>query len=821
MERAPSILLVGDHGATREQVRQALADAGFVVHVARDGARALALMTSERPQVVIQDLMLPDIDGFALARKLRSLANGTPLRMIACSGLVSDGDARRIAELGFDDVIVKPVLPVRMVELVRAQWEAAQRVQSTLQSLHELSDPLAPESALPNSTAQEGDGELLRRCSALSAELTVLRAISQAVLQEGDVQGALVSALGSCFDAGQGVVGALYVCEEDQLRARLLGSERRLDVGGLAGFFGHEAWLRAVVQGARTVCLADAGEDVRSALLRAGVNNAFVVPLLHEGGELGALFVAHEGSDASLQRFVQSLADQVAHALALALAHRRRAQAEREAEQQRRLARDQAAMWRALVDGAPDVVMHLDVRGRVRFINRTPQAVRGTGALSWFDMVDEVHHGEMRAALTSVFGAGASHTLELCTSSADSVTWTENHLGPVRSGNTVSGALVIQRDVSDKKEADAQLFMTDRMASVGNLAAAIAHEVNNPLASVIVNLELALHEVEQLTTPGELLEELQDAREAATRVRTIVRDLNVFARAEGPGRTLVDIERVLDSALRLAWNEVRPRALLQRELRATPRVWGNESQLGQALLSLILHLAHGIDEGDPEANTISVRLYTDAFEHVVIALSDSGRPLSEPAKASLLRPYSSARPAANALGLSVCQRVIAEHGGAITLESGLHNELRVTLPACAAAEAEPSVARESEVRALRRGRVLVIDDERLITQVVRRTLTQEHDVVALDNAAEALRRLDAGERFDAIVCDLMMPGLTGMDFHARVLRDYPDLADKIVFFTGGAFTPRARDFLRHVPNQRVEKPIGGHALRQVINAIVR
>ncbi|MET0284098.1 MAG: response regulator, partial [Polyangiales bacterium] len=708
MAPTPSILLVEDHGATREQVRQALTDAGFLVHVARDGARALALMSSEHPHVVIQDLVLPDIDGFALARKLRSLAHGKPLRMIAFSGLVSNLDARRIHELGFDDVIAKPVLPARLVELVRAQWEAAQRMQSALQELHELSDPLAPASAPPSNT-QEGEGELLRRCSALSAELTVLRAISHAVLREGDVEGALMAALNTCFDAGQGAVGALYLCEEQQLRARLLGSERRLDVGGLADFFGHERWLRTVIQDGRTVSIADADEAVRASLLRAGAKNAMVVPLLHEGWQLGALFVAHEGTDTSLHRFAQGLADQVAHALALAQAYRRRAQAEREAEQQRRLARDQAAMWRALVDGAPDVVMHLDVRGRVRFINRTPQAtVRGAGALTWFDMVDEVHHGEMRAALTSVFGAAESHTLELCNSSAELALWTENHLGPVRSGNSVTGALVIQRDVSEKKTADAQLFMSDRMASVGNLAAAIAHEVNNPLSSVIANLELALREAEQLSTPGELLEELQDAREAATRVRTIVRDLNVFSRAEDDGRKLVDIERVLDSALRLALNEVRPRASLKRDLQATPRVWGNESRLGQALLSLILHMAHGIEEGHPESNTISVELYTDELEHVVIVLRDSGAPLSEPAKASLLRPYSSARPAASALGLSICQRVIAEHGGAITIENGEHNELRVTLPACAAAE-QPGHARESEIRALRRGSVLVID----------------------------------------------------------------------------------------------------------------
>jgi DNA-binding response OmpR family regulator/signal transduction histidine kinase len=820
MRPTPSILLVEAQRATREIVRKAVVEAGFRVHVARDGAHALELMAGERPQIVIQDLMLPDVDGFALAHQLRALADGSPVRMIALSGVVSHLDARRITELGFDGVIAKPVLPARLVRLVRAQWEAAEQVHGTLQSQHGLSDPRGPH--VPSNT-QSLEGELLRHSSGLSAELTVLRAASQAVLHDGDVEAALVFALGSCFDAGLGAFGALYLFEDEHLRAHLLGSERRVDGRALVGFFGHEGWLRTVIRGGQPRSLDEADADVRAALQRADVCDGIVVPLAHEGGELGALFMAQAAGDPAFQRFVQGLAEQVSHALALAQAFRRREQAEREAEQQRRLARDQAAMWRALVDGAPDVVMHLDAKGRVRFINRIPPTVRGVGALSWFDMADASHHAEMRAALESVFGTGSSHTLELYNVGEDDAPlWTENKLGPVRSGSAVSGALVIQRDVSEKKASEAQLFMTDRLASVGNLAAAVADGVNNPIASVLANLELALREAAQLSTPGELLDELHDAHEAATRVRTIVRDLDVFSRADDEGHALVDIERVLDSALRMASNEVRPRATLLRDLRAAPRVWGNESRLGQALLSLILHMAHGIEEGDAEHNTIAVQLYADAFEHVVIVLRDSGKPLSERAKVSLLRPFSSAPPAATSLGLSICQRVIAEHGGAIAIEHGEHNELRVTLPACARAESKQHDAkRESEIRALRRGRVLVIDDERLITQVVRRTLTPEHDVVVLDNTAEALRRLEAGDRYDVIVCDPMMPGLSGMDFHARVCRDFADVADTIVFFTAGTSSSRVREFLRRVPNQCVEKPVAGHELRQVINAMVR
>lgn len=810
---APGILLVEDHGATREAVSRVLRAEGFEVHVARDGARALALMSTQRPQLVLQDLVLPDIDGFALARKLRSLAGDAPLRMVAFSGLVSNLDAQRIREHGFDAVIAKPVLPTQLVELVRAEWSAAERESSDVREVEsDASDPTF-----------SSEGEFLRRTSGLAAELTLQRALTQAMLDDGDAEGALVSALGTCVAVGENAFGALYLCEGEALRARTFGSESEHDLGALADFFGQLRWLRGVIRSGRSRTLQQVEPQVCAALARAGARAALIAPLVHAGQQLGALFVAHSGDDSHFCRFAAELSEQLARALALGQAHRRRARAEREAEQQRVLARDQAAMWRALVDNAPDVVMHLDASGRVRFINRAPATPHRSGEASWFDLVDEGHHEEMRAALRSVFASGTSHTLELGSAGPHEPScWTENHLGPIRSGSTVSGALVIQRDISDKKAREAELYMTDRIASVANLAAAIAHEVNNPLASVLANLELALREAEQQRVSPELCAELSDAREAASRVHAVVNDLNVFSRAGDDRRVLVDVASVLDSALRLAWNEVRPRATLQRETHATPYVWGHESRLGQALLSLILHVAHGIEEGAPEQNTISVQLYEDACEHVVIMVRDSGRPLSRAARASLLRPLAGTRSSSGALGLALCQRVIAEHGGSISIENGLRNALCVTLPACARAEVElRREERVSEIRALRRGRVLVIDDEQMITKVVRRTLAPEHDVVEVDNAGEALRQLATGERYDAIVCDLMLPGLTGMDFHAQVQRDFPDLADKIVFFTGGAFTARAREFLRSVPNPRVDKPVAGSELRQVINQIVR
>jgi CheY-like chemotaxis protein len=115
----------------------------------------------------------------------------------------------------------------------------------------------------------------------------------------------------------------------------------------------------------------------------------------------------------------------------------------------------------------------------------------------------------------------------------------------------------------------------------------------------------------------------------------------------------------------------------------------------------------------------------------------------------------------------------------------------------------------------------VVDDESIILKALQRLLVAEHEVTLLSTAGEARDRLLAGEEYDVILCDLMMPQMTGMDLHAELLRALPDQAARMVFLTGGAFTPDARAFLDGVPNQRIEKPFDTQHLRSIINDRVR
>jgi CheY-like chemotaxis protein len=122
--------------------------------------------------------------------------------------------------------------------------------------------------------------------------------------------------------------------------------------------------------------------------------------------------------------------------------------------------------------------------------------------------------------------------------------------------------------------------------------------------------------------------------------------------------------------------------------------------------------------------------------------------------------------------------------------------------------------------ARRRGYVLVVDDEPLIGATARRLLSREHDVVVVHSGEAALSALDSPRPFDVVLCDLMMPGMTGMELHQAVVQTRPELAERMVFITGGAFTAAAESFLDQVATHRMDKPFDPRALQAVIRDLV-
>lgn len=377
-----------------------------------------------------------------------------------------------------------------------------------------------------------------------------------------------------------------------------------------------------------------------------------------------------------------------------------------------------------------------------------------------------------------------------------------------------------------------QLMISDRMASMGILAARVAHEINNPLACVMANLDLAARDVleraEKLGLSAEfseVREELHDAREATERIRNIVRDLKIFSRSEEDKTGPVDVQRVMESTLRMAWNEIRHRARLVKNYGETPEVEASESRLGQVFLNLVINAAQAIPEGRTKNNEICISTSTEPNGGVVIEIADTGSGMPPEVLRRLFTPFFTTKPlgVGTGLGLSICHGIISGFGGSIDVKSevGKGTTFRISLPPARIELSDEARPVALPMSARRRGRILVVDDEPMIAKAVQRTLSSEHDVVAIVSADEALKRIVAGERFDVILCDLMMPQMTGMDLHAELSRVAQEQADRMIFLTGGAFTSRARAFLDETPNQRVEKPFDGLHLRALINDRIR
>jgi CheY-like chemotaxis protein len=255
-------------------------------------------------------------------------------------------------------------------------------------------------------------------------------------------------------------------------------------------------------------------------------------------------------------------------------------------------------------------------------------------------------------------------------------------------------------------------------------------------------------------------------------------------------------------------------------MRDVPPVVANEAQLGQVFLNLLVNAARAIPEGDVANNTITVQTELLPNGRVVVLVSDSGEGISAEDLPRIFDPFFTKRPNAEStgLGLSIAHGIVASLAGTLTASStlGKGTEFRVELPAAPGFETTGRGAggftpvRPSPLR------VLVVDEDPGVAEAIAMSLADEHDAQVTSNAADVLARIERGDDYDVILCDLMMPNVTGMDLYREVLRIAPQVASRIVFMTGGVYTPRARAFVEGVPNRCIEKPPDMARLRELV-----
>jgi PAS domain S-box-containing protein len=394
---------------------------------------------------------------------------------------------------------------------------------------------------------------------------------------------------------------------------------------------------------------------------------------------------------------------------------------------------------------------------------------------------------------------------------------------PVIAEGQLLGAVMVFHDVTEAKRLNEQLVISDRMVSVGMLAAGVAHEINNPLTVAVATVESVSKILARADrgASSQATDLLNDANEALRRIRDIVRDLKLLSRSEQPRYTSVDLKHVLESSLRMANHQIRHRAQLRTDFQAAPRVWASESRLSQVFLNILLNAADAIPEGHAQTNLISVELCASDDGEAVVKIADSGTGMSRATIERLFTPFftTKAPGAGTGLGLSICQRIVTGFGGTIQIasETGRGTTVRVGLPESSQYESPRRVTPVAGT-ALKRGRILIIDDDLSVGRVVERLLSSDHDTQLANSGKQALSVIEEGGSFDVILCDVMMPEMTGIDLYRLLSEFYPEQSRGMIFMTGGCFTERTSAFFDSCTVPALEKPIDLQALRAAVAA---
>jgi two-component system, cell cycle sensor histidine kinase and response regulator CckA len=383
------------------------------------------------------------------------------------------------------------------------------------------------------------------------------------------------------------------------------------------------------------------------------------------------------------------------------------------------------------------------------------------------------------------------------------------------------------RDVTERNAIQARLTQADRLSALGVLSAGVAHEINNPLAYVLLNLEYLERELGRLSShPGvELLTtRVRDARHGAERVASIVRDLRTFARGDEGERGPIELGAVIESALSIVQAELQARARIVRSFAEVPPALGNTNRLEQVFTNLLLNAAQAITPGAPEANTIEIRL-RQQHDRVCVDIADTGVGITDAVRARMFDPFFTTKPpgVGTGLGLPICQSIVRALGGELGVVStlGEGSTFTVALRLWTGEREDENLAPSSPLsHDATRGRLLIVDDDVGVGRTLSLVLGLEHDVTVVTSGTEALALLtgSGADAYDAVLCDLMMPGMSGMELLQTLQSTHPELAARVIFMTGGLAAPNPAAL--SVPNPLLEKPFDPEQIRMTLRAVI-
>jgi two-component system NtrC family sensor kinase len=468
--------------------------------------------------------------------------------------------------------------------------------------------------------------------------------------------------------------------------------------------------------------------------------------------------------------------------------------------------------YRHLFEAASDAIMTFDSLGRFTTVNGAAEQISGYtheeligkffGPLLAVEALPRALL-EFRRALS---GAAGQFETTMLHKNGERRHLTVNYACPERSREVIC----MIRDATAEKQLQQQLIQAEKMAAIGQLVSGVAHELNNPLASISAFAQLLLAD-HHLT--DEQRHSADVVKAEARRAARIVHNLLTFARQHKAEKITADVNNVLHDTLELRTYELNVRGIhIVRDFddNTPPITMVDIHQLQQVVLNLITNAEQAMADVDRERHRLILRTRT-LSDVIRIEVEDTGPGIPAGAMHQIFNPFFTTKPTGKGtgLGLSISLGIVGEHGGRIWAENVAGGaRFTVELPRVACDErAALSLVPATPPPHPESLRILVVDDEEALRTALGRFLSSEgHSVVAVGSGSEAIWRAEGDEEFDLVLLDLRMPDVSGQQVFERWRRERPELSDRVVFITGDIVSADLQSFLRGTGRPYIAKP---------------
>jgi two-component system NtrC family sensor kinase len=377
----------------------------------------------------------------------------------------------------------------------------------------------------------------------------------------------------------------------------------------------------------------------------------------------------------------------------------------------------------------------------------------------------------------------------------------------------------LQAEIAERRRQQEALYQREKLAAMSTLLAGVTHELNNPLAVVMMEVELLSEEVEN----SPLAARTKKIFQAAQRCVRIIQNFLALVRERSPERTPVQLNTVVEAVIEmltypLQVDNIAVHLQLADDL---PVLAADANQLHQVLLNLVTNAHQALRETAPPRQLIITTRYDDACRQITLEVADTGPGIPLEMQTRIFEPFFTTKPpgVGTGLGLSLCQGIIESHGGTIAVESQLgHGTIfRIELPVASVPMPMPlETPKTEDFRPAVGKSILVVDDEPGIASALAYLLRRNHhEVETAANGRIALQKLQQ-RAYDLILSDIRMPDLDGPGLYQELEYHHPQLLKRIIFLTGDTLSPETKAFLEHTRVFRLSKPFTAAEVRRAV-----